>query len=73
MRWVEHVASMGEERRVLGFGEEWMNRATLKGNIMCISQTWWEHAREVVGCCEHGNEHSGYIDIGEFGKEWRDC
>lgn len=36
---------MGEERRVLGFGGEWTNRAALKGNIMCISQTWWEDVR----------------------------
>ena len=33
VRWTEHVASMGEERRVLGFDGEWMNRVTLKGNI----------------------------------------
>jgi len=26
----------------------------------------------VAGCCEHGNEHSAYIDCGEFGKKQRD-
>ena len=44
---MEHVASMGEERRVLGFGGEWVNRATLKGNIMCIWHTWWEGVKWV--------------------------
>jgi hypothetical protein len=26
----------------------------------------------VADCCDHGNEHSGSIDCGEFGKEQRD-
>jgi hypothetical protein len=32
----------GGRETCAGFGEEWMNRATLKGNTMCISQIWWE-------------------------------
>jgi len=45
MRWAEHVASTGKERRVLSFGGKWINRATLEGNIMCISQIWWEDVK----------------------------
>ena len=78
MRWVGHVARMGEKRGVYNFlvgKPEWKRplrrlRSRWENNInMDLQEVGWGHYSgygQVAGSCGCGNEHSGSIKCGKF-------
>jgi hypothetical protein len=79
VRRVAYGALVGEPARKRPFGRprlRWEDNIKIDFKEMCVGHGLYLSDSEygqLAGCCEHGNEHLGFINSGEFTDWLRNC